>query len=97
LDGQGACRVYSRRPYVCRTQGLPLRWFAEDDSGSMVEYRDICPLNDDPGAPVEELQHCDCWSIGPFEQRLATLQREFAAGEMGRIELRSLFGHTNGY
>jgi hypothetical protein len=96
LDGHGECRVYSRRPYVCRTQGLPLRWFAEDGSGSVVEYRDICPLNEDPGEPVQELGQDDCWSIGPFEQQLVELQREFAAGEMARVELRSLFGQANG-
>ena len=28
LDGEGGCRVYPDRPYVCRTQGLPLRWIA---------------------------------------------------------------------
>src|SRR5262245_46152814 len=26
LDAHGACRIYADRPYVCRTQGLPLRW-----------------------------------------------------------------------
>ena len=26
LDVEGACRIYEHRPYVCRTQGVPLRW-----------------------------------------------------------------------
>ncbi|MGB7568294.1 MAG: YkgJ family cysteine cluster protein, partial [Chitinivibrionales bacterium] len=26
LDNKGACRIYEHRPYVCRTQGLPLHW-----------------------------------------------------------------------
>ena len=34
LDGDGACRIYADRPYVCRTQGLPLRWFAEDEGST---------------------------------------------------------------
>ena len=29
LDAQGACRIYDARPYVCRTQGLPLRWLVK--------------------------------------------------------------------
>ena len=29
LGETGACRIYEHRPYVCRTQGLPLRWIAE--------------------------------------------------------------------
>lgn len=26
LSEDGKCRIYEHRPYVCRTQGLPLRW-----------------------------------------------------------------------
>ena len=37
LDGEGACRVYDSRPYRCRTQGLPLRWFDEGPFGEPVE------------------------------------------------------------
>ena len=44
LDAQGACRIYAHRPYVCRTQGLPLRWLQARD-GEHVELRDICELN----------------------------------------------------
>ena len=40
LDERGACRIYAQRPYVCRTQGLPLRWSEEGDDGT-VERRDI--------------------------------------------------------
>ena len=97
LDERGACRIYPRRPYVCRTQGLPLRWIKEDGSGSVVEYRDICPLNDVLDAPLQGLDAEDCWSIGPFEQRLAALQRDYAGGEWVRVELRSLFRHADGY
>ncbi|MBX3232763.1 MAG: YkgJ family cysteine cluster protein [Labilithrix sp.] len=86
LDRAGRCRVYAHRPYVCRTQGLPLRWIEEDeDSGEVYEARDICPKNA-AGPPLEELAADDCWSIGPFEERLARAQ---ANGE--RVALRSLF------
>ena len=43
---------YARQ--VCRTQGLPLRFIEETDDG-LAEFRDICPLNDDPKHPIEEL------------------------------------------
>jgi Fe-S-cluster containining protein len=88
LDEQGACRVYEHRPYVCRTQGLPLRWIEERDGGP-VELRDICPLNE-PGEPVEHLPSEACWSIGPFEKRLAQIQSELGALP-NRVRLRDLF------
>lgn len=89
LDGAGGCRIYSCRPYVCRTQGLPLRWLAEKED-SLVEFRDICPLNDE-GPPVESLSEEDCWTLGPFEEKLARLQSFLDGGEMRRIPLRTLF------
>ncbi len=98
LDDAGACRIYAHRPYVCRTQGLPLRWLDEQD-GHLVELRDICPLNEE-GAPVETLAEDDCWTLGPIEERLATLQHAThiaavsggAASNVGtRTRLRALF------
>jgi Fe-S-cluster containining protein len=89
LDEGGACRIYAERPYVCRTQGLPLRWEEERSDGTRVELRDICPLNDE-GEPVEALAAEDCWSLGPIEERLGTLQ--LAAGRgVPRTRLRDLF------
>lgn len=89
LNEQGECRIYESRPYVCRTQGLPLRWFDEIED-EIFEFRDICPLNE-LGEPVEELNEEKCWTIGEFEARLADLQAEFCNGEMNRIALRELF------
>ncbi len=89
LDDAGQCRIYERRPYVCRTQGLPLRWLDEDESGNIVEMRDICPLNEE-GTPVEELAPGDCWTIGPFEERLAELQHHHGGAAMTRVRLRTL-------
>jgi Fe-S-cluster containining protein len=90
LDNAGRCRIYDERPYVCRTQGLPLRWMDEDAKESVVEMRDICPLNEN-GTPVEELPPGDCWTIGPFEARLAELQHRHSGAAMTRVRLRTLF------
>jgi Fe-S-cluster containining protein len=84
LDGEKRCRIYAHRPYVCRTQGLPLRWI-EDEGDEIYEARDICPLNAE-GSPLEELPADACWSIGPFEERLAREQNDGA-----RVALRSLY------
>lgn len=92
LDGEGRCRIYERRPYVCRTQGLPLRWLEEDElEEEIIESRDICPKNVAGGTPLEELEADACWTIGPFEQRLADRQHEADDGRGRRVELRSLF------
>lgn len=89
LDAVGACRIYADRPYVCRTQGLPLRWLDEERS---AELRDICPLNE-TSEPIESLTEDSCWTLGPVEARLAELQS--ASGEPGnRIALRALFART---
>jgi len=88
LDERGACRIYAERPYVCRTQGLPLRWSEEGDDGA-VERRDICPLNE-AGEPIAQLRADDCWTLGPAEERLALLQLAAERGA-GRTRLRDLF------
>ena len=86
LSEEGACRVYEARPYVCRTQGLPLRWIDEE---LQAELRDICELNDgDP--PIETLPAEACWTIGPVEDELADLQRAWGQ-QMTRVPLRELF------
>jgi Fe-S-cluster containining protein len=93
LDERGACRVYEARPYVCRTQGLPLRWFEEDEHDEIVEERDICPLNLE-GPTLPSLPDQDCWLIGPFEERLAELQARADGGAMKRVALRGLFASS---
>ena len=92
LDEAGACRIYADRPYVCRTQGLPLRWIeqslADDGVMEVFEYRDICHLNDsDP--PIETLDGEAFWTIGPTEEQLVDLQERH--GPPKRVALRSLF------
>lgn len=89
LDRAGACRIYTARPYVCRTQGLPLRYLAEDEDGEVFEVRDICPLNLE-GESLELVDESNCWTLGVVEDELARIQFE-AFGDYARIELRALF------
>jgi hypothetical protein len=95
LDSEGACRIYDDRPYVCRTQGLPLRWVESTPDGLRLEQRDICPLNE-AGTPIIDLDPGDCWLLGPFEGRIAHLQSGRDGGEMRRVSLRSLFARGRG-
>jgi len=91
LGTDGSCRVYEHRPYVCRTQGAPLRWLDQIDSGELVEMRDVCPINDDPDRPLVRFEEEDCWTIGGVEGQLAGLQARWDGGELRRVTLRSLF------
>jgi uncharacterized protein len=93
LDGDRGCRIYAQRPYVCRTQGLPLRWLEEDDEDddALIENRDICPKNIDGGPPLEELPADACWTLGIFEARLAERQAAVDGGQGTRVPLRALF------
>mgnify|MGYP003893663741 CR=1 FL=1 len=87
LDDEGACRIYDARPYVCRTQGLPLRWIDEEAAS---EYRDICELNEHTGPLITDLLPNVCWTVGPTEAKLQVLQA--IHGEpMARVRLRDLF------
>jgi Fe-S-cluster containining protein len=90
LDEQGGCRIYDHRPYVCRTQGLPLRWMDERPDGTEMEMRDICPMNEGP-EPIELLPDEQCWPIGPMEEALANLQAQLDGNQLQRVPLRSLF------
>ncbi len=89
LAPDDSCLIYEVRPYVCRTQGLPLRWVDAGAEGA-IEYRDICPLNL-PGPALEDLPAEACWTIGPFETRLRNLQITFGGPGCERIALRDLF------
>ncbi|MBD3868353.1 MAG: YkgJ family cysteine cluster protein [Acidobacteria bacterium] len=91
LDDENHCLIYESRPYVCRTQGLPLSWTETRDDGSVREFRDICPLNDE-GDPIENLPRESCWTIGTYEGKLAELQRRWGGGDMLRVKLRDLPG-----
>ncbi len=81
LGAEGECRIYVARPYVCRTQGLPLRWIDEE---AEAEFRDVCPLNEAVG--VETLDPEACWTLGEIEERLTRMN-----DGRGRVALRKLF------
>lgn len=92
LDPDGACRIYPARPYVCRTQGLPLRWIDHEHAS---ERRDICPLNE-PGPDLLTLAPESCWEIGPNEAELGYLESRRQGGtevreSLERVSLRDLF------
>lgn len=89
LDEHGSCRIYADRPYICRTQGLPLSWLEETASGDLAEHRDVCPLNL-TDLSLLELPSEAFWRLGPVEQRLAQLQQQ-AFGALKRVALRDLF------
>lgn len=96
LDASGACRIYDERPYVCRTQGLPLRWL-DDEAG--VEHRDVCELNDvtvaGPWPTLLDLPTEACFTLGPAEARLRALQAALTADDpLARVRLRDLFSTT---
>lgn len=95
LDSRGSCRIYPCRPYVCRTQGLPLQWADEDENQNPVLLRDICPRNDVSidllGLPGEMV-----WHIGPVEEKLAQMQYSITGAATNRVALRSLFVNVNG-
>lgn len=88
LGEEGECRIYAARPYVCRTQGLPLRWF-DQDGDEPIEFRDICELNIE-GPALEELDPETCWTIGHVESILQALQMEHS-GDLRRVSLRDIF------
>ena len=94
LAEDGSCRIYAHRPYVCRTQGLPLRWLEHDEAGQPSEIRSICPLNEDGTPPVEELTAQACWTLGPFEERLRARQAVLDGGMGERVALRGLFDRS---
>jgi len=89
LGDDGSCRIYAARPYVCRTQGLPLRFFEEDEHEEVVERRTICELNA-AGPALSGLEEESLWLIGPMECELLDLE-EARFGSIERIALRDLF------
>lgn len=93
LGDAGECRIYADRPYVCRTQGLPLRWLEQVAPAEIVEHRDICPLNE-AGEPIEALPSEMCWTLGPFEERLRRLQLDADGGIGRRVALRGIFSRS---
>lgn len=104
LDEAGACRIYEARPYICRTHGLPMRWFedaeerldtadetpSENDDIEDVEVRDICEINAEV-IDVLELLPEQCWNVGIPETQLALMNMCTFGEDTKRITMRSFF------
>lgn len=95
LDEQGACVIYPFRPMICRTQGLPLAFYDDQQEGYSVSF---CPKNfaeDDPEdldfGPDNTL-NLDDLNDALFEIHLAYLAEHPESGytEQTRIELSRL-------
>ncbi|MCP5059351.1 MAG: YkgJ family cysteine cluster protein [bacterium] len=90
LSEDDSCRIYPNRPYVCRTQGLPLRWLDEDQDQEIREHRDICELNL-AGPPLTGLRPEACWLLGPTELAIDRIEQSWRPGPQLRVLLRDLF------
>jgi hypothetical protein len=90
LDEAERCRIYPHRPYVCRTQGLPLRWFEEDEHGEILESRDVCEKSA-ATLVLGELGATELWLLGPYEARLVELAEAWCPPELRRRDLAGLF------
>jgi hypothetical protein len=95
LDAEGSCRIYAERPLVCRSQGLPLQIFFEDEEGEIEERRDICPLNLDGGPPLSVLGDEALWLVGVHELRLTAIDEAAGGGDEARVVLRELFARRD--
>lgn len=89
LDLRGHCTLYPVRPYVCRTQGLPLRWEDWDETDEIVELRDICHLNAS-SLDLLNLASSQCWTLGPYEMKLAQMESTLHPDAPLRVPLRAL-------
>ena len=89
LDGEGACRVYFARPFICRTHGLPLNLEVEEN-GQVFDILDICELNETE-IPLSDLPEEHILNVKTFEQILLGLQIDADKGSMHRVKLREMF------
>jgi uncharacterized protein len=90
LDEARRCRIYPHRPYVCRTHGLPLVFFEEDEQGEIIESRDVCEKNRG-AAELGALDRAELWLIGPYEARLVELAEARPGDSPRRRDLAGLF------
>ena len=57
---EGTCSIYAARPIICRTQGSPLQWKSQNETGSNELSQDICPLNfKDYDRPLQSIDWLD--------------------------------------
>lgn len=90
LDSEGACQIYSARPVLCRTHGLPIRIAAETQTlrpgkSSHDESISVCDLNF-----VERAPDTDDIIDGALVQALLTTVNQMGHADDTRISLREL-------
>lgn len=66
------CSVYSARPLICRTQGLPLLF--EDEVGQVVDY---CPLNFTGTDATDDLDEDHLIALDEVNLKLALINLQF--------------------
>ncbi len=67
------CSVYEARPIICRTQGLPLLYEAEDGEHEI----DFCPLNFNSDEAIAALDEAHVVPLDPINLKLAIVNIEF--------------------
>ena len=67
------CSIYASRPVICRTQGLPLLYTAEDGTAEV----DFCPLNFTAPGATEELEESHLVPLESVNLRLALANLEY--------------------
>ena len=81
------CSIYPRRPIICRTQGMGLKW-SEDGK----TLRDHCPLNfQDPNLQTSQIE--DELNLDVLNQMISQAQMIFTAQnrlDQERVSLREL-------
>ena len=71
------CAIYSSRPVICRTQGLPLLF--ESDDGE--EEVDFCPLNFSTPGAVNDLDEEHLVPLEDVNLKLATVNLQYCIEE----------------
>ncbi len=74
----GCCAIYEARPVICRTQGLPLLYAAEDGTQEV----DFCPLNFTGTGTIEELDADHLVQLDVFNLKLASVNLDYC-GSIG--------------
>ena len=65
------CTIYTARPIICRSHGLPIQYI--DESGN--NQQDVCPLNFAGQVPLHTLPNSDLLDIDRLNQMLAIVNQ----------------------
>ncbi len=75
LDDAGACRIYTARPLICRTHGLPIQIGAEGAPREGAPRRDVCPLNFTGAVGLEDVPPEDVLDVDRLNATLVLVDR----------------------